>query len=77
MGDAWHTSSNWMLGLVHPVSLTSTSGHPEFSTLRGPTTLFIGVPYINVVTGHGSLSWPFLLRIHPSEPSHSSLTHLT
>ena len=32
--------------------------------------------YKYMVTGLGSLSWLFLLRIHPSEPSHSSLTHL-
>jgi hypothetical protein len=34
------------------------------------------VSVVTLVTGLGSLSWPFLLRIHPSEPSHSSLTHL-
>jgi hypothetical protein len=31
--------------------------------------------YLSPLAGSCSLSWPFLLRIHPSEPSHSSLTH--
>jgi hypothetical protein len=75
-GDAWHASSDRTLGLVHPVSLTNVSSHPKFSTVRGPMALFIGDPYVNMVASHGSLSWPFLLRIHHSEPSHSSLTHL-
>jgi hypothetical protein len=33
--------------------------------------------YLIMVTGLGSLSWSFLLRIHPSKPSQSSLTHPT
>ena len=75
-GDAWRASSDRTLGLMHLVSLTGASGRPETSAVREPMTLFVGAPYINVVTGLGSISWPFLLRIHPSEPSHSSLTHL-
>ena len=74
--DTWQPPHDWTLVSVRPVSLTDASGRSEISVDRGATALIVGSPYINVVTGLGSLSWLFLLRIQPCEPSHSSLTHL-
>ena len=52
------------------------SDRPEKPPVRGPTALFFWGAYISLLAGHGSLSWIFLLRKYPSEPSQSSLTHI-
>jgi hypothetical protein len=76
-GDTWTVIGDQTLRLVRPVDLTDSSGRIMEAGSRGPTTLFKGASYLSHVAGSCSLSWPFLLRIHPSEHSHLSLTHPT
>jgi hypothetical protein len=52
------------------------SRRPGKSPLLCLTALFHLGCYKRWLASLGSYSWLFLLRIHPSEPSHSSLTHL-
>jgi hypothetical protein len=60
-GDTWTMIGDWTLGLVGLVTSTGASGRPKFSAGRGPTTLFVGAPYISVLADSCSLSCPFLL----------------
>jgi hypothetical protein len=39
-GDTWRSSVDRTLGAVRPVTMSCTSGRPDFSTVREPTALF-------------------------------------
>jgi hypothetical protein len=70
------TSSDQTLGGVRLVTLIGASSHLEFLCSKSPMALFRWGLYLRCVADLCSLSWPFLLRIHPSKPNHSSLTHI-
>jgi hypothetical protein len=76
-GAMWRSSGDRTLAACVRSLLTGVSGRPAVSCLLSPTALFHWGLYKRRVAGLGSLSWPFLLRIHPSEPRQSSLTHST
>ena len=62
--------------VMRPVDPTGTSGHRAGAPNLDANDSISWGAYISGLAIQGSLSWPFLLRIHPSEPSYSSLTHL-
>jgi hypothetical protein len=89
-GSVWPLGSRswcWIAGHVATDVRPNIGGHvfgrldlrvrsPWVSVQWGGNGSISFDPYINVIASHDSLSWSFLLRIHPSEPSHSSPTHL-
>jgi hypothetical protein len=72
--DTWLWMRDRTLGRLRPVNRAfgQRVGSP-FLTL---TALFVWGLYKNIMAGSCSLSWLFVLRIHPSEHSQHSLTHL-
>ena len=76
-GDTWTVIEDQTLRLVHLVDLIGAYRRIVEASNKGPMALFEGSPYLSRVAGSYSLSWTFLLRIHPSEHSHLSLTHPT
>ena len=59
--NTWQRICDWMLKVVHPVSLTDASGRPELGCSESQTALFRGGFYLSPMAGSSSLSWPFAL----------------
>jgi hypothetical protein len=76
-GGTWPPSRDRTLGLLSSIDTTGMSSCCVGGCPLSSTALFRWELYKRWLAGLGSLSWSFLLRIHPSESSHSSLTHPT
>jgi hypothetical protein len=63
-------------GDLRPDARAGASGQHAGAPYLTLVALFCGGAYLSHLANLGSNSWPFLLRIHPSEPRYTSLTCL-